>query len=233
MRLYVPKEWSDDPPRCDKVGMPKDLLHQKKWEIALDLIDASLAEGCVKRPVLADAGYGNSVAFRDELRKRSLHYVVGVDGNHHGWPSRSQAKGRESMTFREIANLERHHIVEWRKGSKGTQKGCFAAIRLNSAERQRKQGNVKKEQWLISEWRKGEDGPTKFYLSSLPKNTPLRELVKLIKLRWRVERDYQEMKQEIGLDHYEGRTWPGIHHHFALCSVAHYFLALTRESFSP
>jgi SRSO17 transposase len=125
------------------------------------------------------------------------------------------------------------HTVHWREGSRGEQSSRFAAVRVRTAERHVKGAPPSEEVWLLLEWPQGQKAPTKYYLSSLPADTPLKKLVQLAKLRWRVERDYQEMKGEVGLDHFEGRTWRGFHHHATLCMVAHGFLALRRALFPP
>ncbi len=122
--------------------------------------------------------------------------------------------------------------VKWREGLK-SRASRFAAIRVHSAEHWEHGWPASGPIWLVIEWPKGEDRPTKHWLSNLPASTSLKTLVRLAKLRWRIERDYQEMKQEIGLDHFEGRTWRGFHHHAALCAVAHAFLALQRALFPP
>jgi SRSO17 transposase len=118
--------------------------------------------------------------------------------------------------------------VTWREGTRGKMSSNFAFLRVRSAEGHNERRPPSDEQWLLCEWPRDEDSPTKFYFSSLSPNTSHRELVRIIKLRWRVERDYQDLKQEVGLDHYEGRTWRGFHHHATLCSIAHAFLALRR-----
>jgi Transposase DDE domain len=123
--------------------------------------------------------------------------------------------------------------VSWREGSRGWQSSRFAAVRIRTAHRHQNGLAPGPEQWLLCQWFDGEKEPTKFWLSSLPRNTSLRTFVRFAKLRWRIERDYQELKQEIGLDHFEGRTWRGFHHHVTLCGVAHAFLALRRALFPP
>ena len=125
------------------------------------------------------------------------------------------------------------HTVRWREGSRGQQASRFAAVRVRSAARHVHGMAPGQEEWLLVEWPRGEEAPTKYALCSLPGDTALRKLVRLWKLRWRVERDYQEMKQEVGLDHFEGRSWRGFHHHATLCAVAHAFLALRRALFPP
>lgn len=116
--------------------------------------------------------------------------------------------------------------VRWREGRKGPQWSRFCALRVRTAQGHRKGRVPGDEQWLLAQWPDGDNEPSHYYLATLPRSTSLRRLVRLAKLRWRVERDYQEMKGELGLDHFEGRGWPGFHHHAALCAVAHAFLSL-------
>lgn len=256
MRLFLPEAWASDAARRDKAGVPGSIAFQKKWEVALEQIDAALVWGVRKHVVLADAGYGDAPEFREELRKRGLRYLVGVQGDHRVWPPGVLARPPENKpgepgrprTFWsaeadpvKISAAAKHlgrdaySIVRWREGSRGKQSSRFVAWWVQSAENCRKgRGRTPTEpQWLLCEWPDGEDEPTKFWLASFPKNTSLVALVRMAKLRWRVERDYQELKQEIGLDHYEGRTWRGFHHHATLCAVAHGFLALRRALFPP
>ncbi len=253
-RLFLPEEWAGDKKRRAEVGVPTEVRFLRKWELALELIDAALLWGVRKHVVLADAGYGDSTEFRDGLTERGLRFVVGICGSHTVWPpgavprlessggkrgrprTRYQADGVEPWAIDELnAQIppEEWRQVSWREGSRGTQRSRFAAVRVYSAERRTKGRAPGEEQWLLSEWPNDEKQPTKFWLSNLPRGLSLKALVRLAKLRWRVERDYQELKQEIGLDHFEGRTWRGFHHHAALCAAAHGFLALRRALFSP
>ena len=254
MRLFLPQAWADDMPRRRSVGVPVELEFSKKWQIALALIDDALAAGVRRHVVLADPGYGDATEFRDGLTARGLPYVVGVMGSHLVWqpgvepvvPSRESGKpGRPSTRARaEVApmsieryatdlGLDNYRRVTWREGSRGKQSTRVVARRIRSAERHTKGRPPGAEEWLLCEWPDGEAAPTKFYFSSLPATTSLKALVRAARLRWRVERDYQELKQEIGLDHFEGRMWRGFHHHAALCAVAHAFLALQRALFPP
>jgi len=123
--------------------------------------------------------------------------------------------------------------VRWREGSRGWQKSRFAAVRVRTAHRHQNGKPPSDEQWLLCHWPEDSEAPIKYWLAALPATTSIGALVRLAKLRWRIERDYQEMKQEIGLDHFEGRTWRGFHHHAALCATAHAFLALQRALFPP
>jgi SRSO17 transposase len=252
LRLYLPEAWTDDAARCRSVGAPDGLEHEKKWEIALGLIDRALAAGVRRHVVLADAGYGDSTEFRDGLTARELPYVVGVMGNHRVWqtgvhptvptltgPGRPSTRAHAHVApisierYATEIGLDNYRRVTWREGSKGKQTSRFLALRVRSAERHTKGRLPGAEEWLLCEWPDRNSAPTKFYFSSLPATTSLKSLVRAARLRWRVERDYQEMKQEIGLDHFEGRTWRGFHHHATLCAVAHAFLALQRALFPP
>ena len=254
MRLFLPEAWANDAARRRSVGVPAEIEFKTKWQIALALIDDALVAGVRRHMVLADAGYGDATEFRDGLTARQLPYVVAVMGSHCIWqpgiepivaPRTDGKSGRpptrasaavEPISIERYATeigLDNYRRVTWREGSRGKQSSRFFARRIRSAERRTKGRPPGDEEWLLCEWPDGEDAPTKFYFSSLPASTSLKGLVRAARLRWRVERDYQEMKQEIGLDHFEGRMWRGFHHHAALCAVAHAFLALQRALFPP
>jgi SRSO17 transposase len=251
LRLYLPEQWCSDVERRRKAKVPEDVEFATKLEIALAQIDDALRWGVRKHVVLADAGYGDSTEFREQLAGRGLSYVVGVNGEPIMWSPRSspaipKQTGKSGHPFTnyvdrrypplKIRNLCRTltpQQVSWRQGSVGWQRSRFAAVRVRSAHEHTKGTAPGIEQWLLCEWRNDDAEPTKFWLSNLPPRTSLQTLVRLAKLRWRVERDYQELKQEIGLDHFEGRTWRGFHHHATLCAVAHGFLALRRALFPP
>lgn len=253
MRLYLPKEWTDDRSRCRKAGVPDDVGFKTKWQIALDLIDQALGFGVRKRVVVADAGYGSITTFRDELTRRGLTYVVGVANNHLIWPPgtklqppapRTGAQGRPAVRWHggsvkpiRIGALvkgiarDKYKTVSWREGARGKLTSKFLAYRVRSAEKETQGRRHGDEQWLLCEWESCDAAP-QFYLSTLPADISLKELVRITKQRWRVERDYQDLKGEVGLDHFEGRTWPGFHRHATLCAVAHGFIVL-RRALSP
>jgi SRSO17 transposase len=255
MRLYLPESWASEPARREKAGVPAAVSFKPKWQIALDLLDAVRASGLAKRVVLADAGYGEITDFREALADQGYPYVVGVPGAVAVWapgtgpippneqpPSRFRPRTRfltgdqKPLSVLDLATaLGRGSCrsVTWREGSRGIQRSRFGAVRIRTAHDHKKGAAPGAEQWLLYEWPKGEDEPTKFYLSNLDASTSPKRLVHLAKLRWRVERDYQELKQEIGLDHFEGRSWKGFHHHATLCAIAHGFLALRRALFPP
>jgi len=252
MRLYLPEAWTADGARCRAAGVPETITFAPKWQHALHLLDAALTAGVRRHVVLGDAAFGEVTAFRDALTARGLAYVLRVPQNLVAWspgtrftvPARRGSTGRPRSTpqpltrttpgpLAAIAAALPHRRVTWREGSRGRQASRFAAVRVHLAHRHAEGAGPGPEVWLVSEWPRGETAPTKYYLSSLPATTPLRTLVRFGKLRWRIERDYQELKGELGLDHFEGRTWNGFHHHAALCASAHAFLTLRRAHFPP
>lgn len=251
LRLYLPEPWCSDSERRERAKVPEEITFLKKWEIALQQIDDALRWGVRRHVVLADAGYGEITDFRAGLDSRDLRYLVGISGEPVVWtpdsdpqiPTKKSRKGRSRTRYldpehppisvRDLASTLPFRKVSWRQGSRGWQSSRFAAVRVRIAHRHTNGAPPGQEQWLLSEWPASEQAPKKFWLSNLPSKTSVTTLVRLAKLRWRVERDYQELKQEIGLDHFEGRTWRGFHHHAALCAVAHSFLALRRALFPP
>ena len=255
LRLYLPENWTNDRDRCRAAGVPDDVGYAPKWQLALGLIDQALASGVRPHITLADSGYGDTTEFRDGLTERELIYNVAVRGTTVVWrpgvvpkppKPRPGRMGRPRTTpsmgnnrpvpISELAkSLGRaaHRKVTWRAGSRGKLASHFAAVRVRRAHGHAHGESPGAEQWLLCEWPKYEKAPTKFYLSTQPGACSLKELVRTAHLRWRVERDYQDLKQEVGLDSYEGRTWRGFHHHAALCAAAHAFLALRRALFPP
>lgn len=252
MRLYLPEHWTTDRARCRAAGVPETVTFAPKWQHALDLLDAALAAGVRRHVVLGDAAFGEVTAFREALTTRGLAYVLRAPGTLVVWPpgtrfavpARRATTGRPRSTRRPtapasprtlaaVAATLRHRRVTWREGSRGRQASRFAAVRVTIAHRHAEGASPGPEVWLLSEWPRDERAPTKYYLSSLPATTSLRTLVRFGKLRWRIERDYQELKGELGLDHFEGRSWNGFHHHVALCAAAHAFLARRRALFPP
>jgi len=256
VRLYLPESWTNDRERCRAAGVPDKVEFQPKWKLALELIDRALAWDVRVPLALADSGYGDTAEFRDGLTDRHLLYNVAVKGRTVVWPpgtvvrppkqqlgkpgrprTRPETSNKQPVSISKFAKSlgrEAYRKVTWREGSRGGLASYFAAVRIRSAH---EHASAKKppgpEQWLLCEWPKDEKEPTKFYLSTQPVSCSLKELVRTAHLRWRVERDYQDMKQEVGLDSYEGRTWRGFHHHAALCAAAHAFLALRRALFPP
>jgi SRSO17 transposase len=250
-RLFLPESWVDDRARRKSAGVPAEVRTATKSTLVLAQLDAALAAGVRRHVVLADAGYGDSAEFRDAVAQRDLRYVVAVNGEPVVWPPGSAPRvnnatglrGRPPTRHRDdkhppvalknLAPTLRFARVSWREGSKGWQAGRFAAVRVRTAHRHKEGTPPGVEQWLLCQETGNPKAPYKQWLSNLPPTTSITTLVRLAKLRWRVERDYQELKSELGLDHFEGRTWRGFHHHATLCAVAHGFLALRRALFPP
>jgi len=254
-QLYLPESWAGDRHRRRTVGVPDQLAFQPKWQIALGQIRGLQAEALPAAPVVADAGYGDTTEFRDALTTAAIPYAVGVKGDTTVWrpgaapwpPKRGGGRGRPPTRVRRTATHRPVKIktlarelppaawrrVTWREGTRGAMRSRFARVRVRPAHRDENRSAPRPEEWLLIEWPAGEPEPTKYWLSTLPEPTPIPELVHLAKLRWRIERDYQELKDELGLDHFEGRGWRGFHHHGALCIAAYAFLAAERARLSP
>ena len=255
MRLYLPESWTEDRARCRKAGVPEPVEFQTKWELALAALDDAARWEVPKYPVLADAGYGDVGEFRAGLHDRGYQYVLGVQSTHVVWApgtgpvppptriapglgrprTRWLAGDEKPLSLRKLATTRGRaacRSVRWRQGSLGQQRSVFGAVRVRTAQRHERGRAPGADQWLLYEWPASDAEPAKYWLSTLPAAASLTELVRFAKLRWRVERDYQEMKAELGLDHFEGRTWRGFHHHATLVAVAHAFLAL-RRALSP
>ncbi len=254
-RLYLPEAWANDPDRRAKAGVPEDIVFRTKPEIALDQIQAALAAGVPRGVVLADAGYGIDTAFRTGLTEMGLTYIVGVQSSTSLWPPGTQplppkpwsGRGRppslvrrnpahKPLSAKALAQAlpeSAWQTVTWREGTNAPLASRFAAIRVRPAHRDILRHEPRPEEWLLVEWPEGEVEPTKYWLSTLPADTTRADLVDQAKLRWRIERDYQELKQEIGLGHYEGRGWRGFHHHATLSIAAHGFLVSERSLIPP
>jgi len=249
-RLYLPVEWAEDAARRRQAGVPEEVGFRTKPEIALEQI-AACAAGIARGVVLLDAGYGNHTRLRTEIGALGLTYAAGILSSTSVWAAgtaplpakRWSGRGRRPTRLRRDA---RHRPVSvkdlalglpkrawrrigWREGSAERLSSRFARLRVRAAHRDEPHG----EEWLLIEWPKGETEPTKYWLSTLAKDITFERLVDLAKLRWRIERDYQELKQELGLGHYEGRGWRGFHHHATLCIAAYGFLISERGTIPP
>jgi SRSO17 transposase len=253
-RLFVPDSW-DDPAMAERrvaCQLPQRVRHRPKWQLALDMVDE--LEGWGLRPpvLVADCGYGDAGEFRRGLEDRELAYVVQVKADTSAYPEQvppetlpykgrgQPSKPRYRQPRAQLKQLAlqagQQACVEliWRRGSKGLQRSRLVALRVRPAGiTPRRQATAAADgqlpvRWLLAEWPADQPEPTRYWLSNLPEATPIVELVRLAKLRWRIEHDYRELKGALGLDHYEGRSWPGWHHHVTLVSVAHGFLTLER-----
>jgi SRSO17 transposase len=254
-RLYLPESWTDDRLRRREAGIPRAIRFSTKWEMALEEIAALQDEGLPPAPVVADAGYGDITEFRDRLTARGIPYVVGVKAvttvwrpgmqplrprpyrGHGGRPTRLRRTRRHrpvalSLLAQELP-ARSWRTITWREGTRGAMRSRFALLRVRPAHGERKLHQPREVEWLLIEWPRAEPEPTKYWLSTMPADTPASQLVRLAKIRWRIERDYEELKGEFGLDHFEGRGWRGFHHHGTLCIAAYAYLAAERARLSP
>ena len=249
-QLYLPRAWAEDKARRLKAGVPEDIEFATKPQIALQQIQSLLRQGAPHHCVLADAGYGIDYTFRQALTDQGLLYMVGITSAVVVWPPGIEplppkpysGMGRppvmpQRTAKRQPVNVKTlalglpdsaFHNISWREGTNERLTGRFAALRVRCAG-----GNVGKarllpEQWLLIEWPADQAEPEKYYLSTLPETTALNDLVCAAHMRWRIERDYQDLKQDLGLGHYEGRGWRGFHHHATLSIAAYGFLMARR-----
>ena len=243
-RLYLPERWATDPVRRKAAGIPEAVTFQPKWQLGLDLIDQARAWGLPDRLVVADAGYGDATEFRDGLEARHLAYVVGIAATVGVWPRPPKAvvppyggRGQPPTRYAygtqrpvsaqaAVAKATGWKTIRWRHGTKGWLTSRFVALRVQPSHGFVQGEPPHKAVWLLAEWPAAEPVPTTYWLGDLPPSTPLRRLVRLAKCRWAIEQDYQQLKEELGLDHYEGRGWIGWHHHVTLVMLAHAFLTL-------
>jgi SRSO17 transposase len=254
-RLYLPNEWAEDGERRQKAEVPDEVEFQTKPEIALDQIRAAVVDEVTRGVLLADAGYGINTEFRKGLSELGLEYVVGVQSSMTVWepgqePLPAKARGPNGRPPKLLQRSAEHQPVSvkqlakglsanafqeitWREGSQRKLRSRFAAVRVRPAHRDYWQAAPHPEEWLLIEWPRGEAEPTKYWVSTMPATTKLKDLIKMAKHRWIIERDYEELKQELGLGHFEGRNWRGFHHHATLCIAAYGFLVAERNRFSP
>jgi len=254
-QLYLPEQWAESPERRERAGVPPEIEFKTKWQIAVDEIKRLCADGVQRGIILADAGYGDATEFREELTGMGLQYSVGIKSGTTLWPPGMQpvapiqhcGRGRRSKLLRRtpehrpVSALELARSlpkdawvqVHWRDGTSGAMESRFAAVRVRCAHRDEQRTTPRDVEWMLVEWPERESEPTKYWLSTLCETTTIVELVRRTKDRWHIERDYQDMKEELGLDHYEGRNWRGFHHHGALCMAAYAFLCAERCRLSP
>lgn len=248
-QLYLPREWAEDPERRAKCSVPDDVVFETKPALAMNQIEAALSAGYRRGVVLADAAYGGDTAWRERLAEQGLSYAVAVRSTTTVWwgahqpvpePVSGNRRGRprcrvqRDATHQPISVLDLAYElprrawreVSWREGVAGTLSSRFARVRIRAAQQDR----PRDEEWLIIEWPEGAEEPVHYWFSNLAKGVRWKVMIDTVMGRWRIERDYQELKQELGLGHYEGRNWRGFHHHASLCIAAYGFLLLERLS---
>jgi SRSO17 transposase len=254
-RLYLPEDWAADLERRHKAKVPQTIAFHTKPQIALAQIKAARAAGLPEGVVLMDAGYGNDTELRTQLTALGLRYVAGIGPKTAVWPPGTgplpappgKGLGRPPTLLRRdeqhqpiavkalALSLPREawQTITWREGTADWLSSRFARQRVRPAHRDTKLSEPRAEEWLLIEWPENETEPTKYWLATLPEEISFEGLVDLVKLRWRIERDYQELKQELGLGDYEGRGWRGFHHHATLCIAAYGFLIAERGALPP
>lgn len=249
-QLYLPEDWARDAERRRRAGVPDTIGFATKTQIALQQLRSLLAEGAPRHCVLADAGYGVDTAFRQSLSEMGLLYAVGITSAVVVWPPGVEplppepysGRGRPPVMPRRTAELQPMSVkalalslpaqafqtICWREGTNEPLSGRFAAVRVRHAGGNAGKARLRPQEWLLIEWPEIEAEPVKYILSTLPESTPLNDLVSAAYQRWRIERDYQDLKQDFGLGHYEWRGWRGFHHHASLAIAAYAFLMTER-----
>jgi SRSO17 transposase len=231
-RLYLPESWASDEKRRKKAGVPDNIEFQTKPKIALQQIEWACAAGIAPGVVLMDCAYGSDLSLRRRLTALDLTYAVGV------WARtlvrKAKRGGDAPVTATDLAkSLPKRawRTIGWRNGTNVRLVSRFARVRVRAAG----EGTTveEPEEWLIVEWPKGEKEPAKFWLSTLAEDIAFERMIDITMMRWRIERDYQELKQEVGLGHFEGRSWRGFHHHATMCIAAYGFLVAERGAFPP
>ena len=233
-QLYLPREWADDKTRRKKAHVPPSIRFKTKPQIALEQLRAALKAGVAPGVVLMDAAYGNNSILRQAITGLGLTYVAAIQTTTKVRPVREDAPEPPRVSVQELAlGLPKRawRTVVWREGTNVKLRSRFARVRVRVSPIRGESRFA--EETLLVEWPKDEAKPTKYWLANVDPNMSLRRLVDLTKKRWRVERDYEDLKQEIGLGHYEGRGWPGFHHHGTLCIAAYGFLISERERIPP
>ncbi len=251
-RLYLPQAWVQDEHLRKKAGIAVDIEFETKPQIAARQLTAAVEAGITAPIVLMDAAYGNNGGLRDHVTDLGLAYGVGILNTTSVWladdpPQFEVGRGRAQSKLRikdaqhppSVKQLAQElkpqdwQTISWREGTNAPLSGRFAAVRVHCAHRYQKQSQLPRAEWLVIEWPQDEDEPAKYWLSTLPAQSSLTQLVCALKTRWYIERDYQELKQEIGLGHFEGRGWTGFHHHATLCIAAYGFLVAERARIPP
>ena len=238
--LYLPVSWTEDAARRKEARIPEAVEFKTKPELALGMVRRALADGVPRGVVLADAGYGTSSDFRAELRRLELQFSVGVEGNTKVFEvGNPVTPGGRAVSLRALAKKllakGKFQRCTWREGTKKDLTASFAMVRVVACRDVRREDfQPPTAHWLLIEWRDDEDEPANYFFSNLPDTTSLQELVSITMQRWRIERSYEDLKGELGLDHYEGRRFQGWHHHVTVTLCCYAFLISERvRHFSP
>lgn len=237
--LYIPESWTRDPERRTQARIPEDYVFKTKIELALDMIDRAAAAGIAGGVILADSAYGESVMFRGCIRVLGFDFAVGIHAPTKVWlvgdDNVVEGKAVSAQQLGMQLGPKAFRRCSWREGTNGkmlSSRFCFRRVKVAADD-----GSPIDERevlWLMMEWPQGETKPTKFVLTSLPQRMSKKQIVRTVKERWKTERVYQEMKGELGLDHYEGRSYPGWHHHVTVALCCYAFIVAERvKAFPP
>jgi SRSO17 transposase len=249
-RLYLPKAWTDDPDRCRAAGIPEQVGYQPKWQLGLTMVRRARAQG-FSGIVLADSLFGTVTEFRQQLEAAECTYCVGIDSTlkvvaatadlgavppftGRGRPPTRPGNVRAGAKSPSVKSWAEEHAadfrkVTWREGTRGRMSSRFAAWRVRPAHRLSAGAEPLAACWLLVEWPDDAQGPARFFFSNQPASTSLKTLVRTAKSRWWIEHSYRELKDELGLDHFEGRSWRGWHHHVMLVLLAYGYLQSRRR----
>lgn len=232
--LYLPESWANDPERRLAVRIPDEVGFKTKTELALEMIERAVEAGIPGRIILADSAYGDCATFRNTLRLLGFDYAVGIKRGTSIVPVDDIGTGPGPMTAVDLAKSlspKRYRRITWRNGTKTSLCSRFAVVRVKTVHEKHTPMEQRDTEWLVIEWPEGEDAPTKFALSTLPNRTTRKALVRILKERWRTEQMYAELKGELGLDHFEGRSFPGWHHHISVVICCAAFVVAERVRF--
>jgi SRSO17 transposase len=234
MDLYLPESWADDRARCRSAHIPDDVVYRAKWRIALELAQRAVDAGYPPGLVLGDSAFGDVGDFRDGIRALGLDYALDVRVHTRVQVVCDDGSITDTMTVADVADVlgaRSYRQTTWREGTRKSLQSRFAAVRVRGV---RQSGIDAHEQWLVIERPDPHQPPTHYVLSTLPKSVTRKQLVRRIKQRWRIERTYQDMKGEFGLDHFEGRSYRGWQHHVSVVLACYAFVVAERaRAFSP
>ena len=234
--LYLPESWANDPVRREQARIPDDLQFQTKIELALGMIERAKHAKIPGEVVLADSAYGESSEFRTAVRSHGLDYAVGIHSTTKVRRIRANGRLGKPMSVKDLARTipcRKRRKLRWREGTNGTLWGRFSFSRVKTTHDDGTPIDEREEQWLVIEWPLDDDQATKFYLTTLPRRMSHKQNVRIIKERWRTERMYEDLKGELGLDHFEGRSFHGWHHHVSVVICCYAFVVAERARAFP
>jgi SRSO17 transposase len=233
--LYLPRPWVDDEKRKRQARIPAERGFKTKPELALDMVARAKEDGIPGRIVLADAAYGDSSAFREALRGHGLDFAVAVRAPTRVWLLDAEGNAERNVCIEELGvelGPRAFRRITWRTGTKGKLSSQFCFRRVKPVHGDAEPAD-KEPLWLVMEWLDGEAKPTKFALTTLPRRMSKKQIIRIIKERWRTEKAYEELKEELGLDHFEGRSFTGWHHHISVVLCCYAFIVTERMRHFP